>query len=124
MGFIGPDLRNPFVKSDYTNYATLRVPKTGFFAFRSYFDMQWKIIDLAHLDFTRDLFFVLPGQGSASERTMNMANITGDINAMAAGSVTESAAAARKGSFLQRAPAGDDSAFPPGFFAPSDRSEI
>jgi len=121
MGFTGEDPFNPLIKGDNTNWATLRVPQTRFFAFRSYFDMQWKVVDLTRLDFTRELNLPLPHQGSATEGSLNMADITDDVNGGAVAGLLEKKAAAARRSFLQKPQAGDESAF---FQTPWGRDEI
>ena len=87
------------------DWATLRVPQMRFFAFRSYFDMRWKFVDLARLDLRRELVLPLPHQGSATPQSLGMADMTDVVNG---GAAQDSAV---KRSFLQRPQAGDESAF-------------
>merc|ERR1712190_638675 len=51
QGLTGPDPKRPGITSDHTSYATLRIPQTGFYAFRTYSDMQWQFIDVSALNF-------------------------------------------------------------------------
>jgi len=55
IGVTGPHPPNyPSVTSDHTSYATLRIPQTGFYAYRTYSDMQWQFINVSALDFGGD----------------------------------------------------------------------
>ena len=42
-GFTSPNPNGPVIlESDHTSWATIRVPKTGFYAYRTYGNMQWQ----------------------------------------------------------------------------------
>merc|ERR1711920_335705 len=53
LGLTGPNIPNinPPTTGDHTSYATLRIPQTGFYAYRTYSDMQWQFINVSTLDF-------------------------------------------------------------------------
>jgi len=53
LGVTGPN-DSPSITSDHTSYATLRIPQTGFYAYRTYSDMQWQFINVSALDFGGD----------------------------------------------------------------------
>lgn len=53
-GFTSPNPNGPVIlESDHTSWATIRVPKTGFYAYRTYGNMQWQKVDTTKLDWTR-----------------------------------------------------------------------
>merc|ERR1712151_488837 len=52
LGLTGPDPKG--AKGDHTSYATLRIPQTGFYAFRTYSDMQWQFINVSALNFEHE----------------------------------------------------------------------
>jgi len=52
-GFTGPNPFGRLVESDHTSWATIRVPKTGFYAYRTYKNMQWQMVDTKKLDWTQ-----------------------------------------------------------------------
>ncbi|CAE7400616.1 cbh, partial [Symbiodinium sp. CCMP2456] len=53
-GFTAPNPNGPVIlESDHTSWATIRVPKTGFYAYRTYGNMQWQKVDTTKLDWTR-----------------------------------------------------------------------
>jgi choloylglycine hydrolase len=59
LGVTGPDpsltsRSKPYITGDHTSYATLRIPQTGFYAYRTYSDMQWQFINVSALDFGGD----------------------------------------------------------------------
>merc|ERR1712151_1216985 len=49
LGVTGPDHKS--FTGDHTSYATLRIPQTGFYAYRTYSDMQWQFINVSALNF-------------------------------------------------------------------------
>merc|ERR1712048_1002106 len=51
LGLTGPDPKRAGFTGDHTSYATLRIPQTGFYAFRTYSDMQWQFINVSALNF-------------------------------------------------------------------------
>merc|ERR1712187_368509 len=51
LGLTGPDSKRAGITSDHTSYATLRIPQTGFYAFRTYSDMHWQFINVSALNF-------------------------------------------------------------------------
>merc|ERR1712151_570432 len=52
LGLTGPDPKG--AKGDHTSYATLRIPQTGFYAYRTYSDMQWQFINVSALNFEHE----------------------------------------------------------------------
>jgi len=56
LGVTNPNIPNinPPTTGDHTSYATLRIPQTGFYAYRTYSDMQWQFINVSALDFGGD----------------------------------------------------------------------
>lgn len=54
LGLTGPDPKHAGIKGDHTSYATLRIPQTGFYAFRTYSDMQWQFINVSALNFDHE----------------------------------------------------------------------
>lgn len=54
LGLTGPDPKHAGIKGDHTSYATLRIPQTGFYAFRTYSDMQWQFINVSSLNFDHE----------------------------------------------------------------------
>merc|ERR1712048_1240115 len=54
LGLIGPDPKRADITGDHTSYATLRIPQTGFYAFRTYSDMQWQFINVSALNFEHE----------------------------------------------------------------------
>lgn len=54
-GMEEPDGR--FIPSGHTAWATLRVPATGFFAFRTYEDMQWHVVNTHAIDWNQKKSF-------------------------------------------------------------------
>merc|ERR1712176_383661 len=51
LGLTGPKPKRAGVSGDHTSFATLRIPQTGFYAFRTYSDMQWQFINVSALNF-------------------------------------------------------------------------
>lgn len=123
LGSTGPDRASGLVKSDHSSWATLRVPQTRFFAFRSYLDMQWKVVDLKRLDFkcSGSRALPLPHQGADSViTTLGMVDMTDYVNSW----VTQGPFLATRRSFLQKPQGGDESAFFQQHIMTSDRDEI
>jgi choloylglycine hydrolase len=54
LGLTGPNPKRAGFTGDHTSYATLRIPQTGFYAFRTYSDMQWQFINVSALNFEHD----------------------------------------------------------------------
>merc|ERR1712048_923375 len=54
LGLTGPDPKRAGITGDHTSYATLRIPQTGFYAFRTYSDMQWQFINVSALNFEHE----------------------------------------------------------------------
>ena len=52
-GLTGPDTLGHYVEGDHTACATLRIPKTGFYAVRTYENMRWYTIETQKLDWTK-----------------------------------------------------------------------
>lgn len=52
-GLTGPDTLGHYVEGDHTAWATLRIPKTGFYAVRTYENMRWYTIETQKLDWTK-----------------------------------------------------------------------
>jgi len=52
-GFTEPNPLGKLVESGHTAWATIRVPKTGFYAYRNYESMQWQMVDTTKLDWTQ-----------------------------------------------------------------------
>lgn len=59
LGLTGPDPKLAGVNGDHTSYATLRIPQTGFYAFRTYSDMQWQFINVSALNFEHEAQFAM-----------------------------------------------------------------
>ena len=53
LGLTGPNTFGHHVEGDHTAWATLRIPKTGFYAVRTYENMRWYTIDTQKLDWTK-----------------------------------------------------------------------
>merc|ERR1712232_481857 len=54
LGLTGPDPKRAGITSDHTSYATLRIPQTGSYAFRTYSDMQWQFVNVSALNFEHE----------------------------------------------------------------------
>merc|ERR1712048_237024 len=54
VGLTGPDPKRAGITGDHTSYATIRIPQTGFYAFRTYSDMQWQFINVSALNFEHE----------------------------------------------------------------------
>merc|ERR1712151_837141 len=59
LGLTGPDPKRTGVIGDHTSFATLRIPQTGFYAFRTYSDMQWQFINVSALNFAHEAQFAM-----------------------------------------------------------------
>jgi len=54
QGLTGPNPKRAGFTSDRTSFATLRIPQTRFYAFRTYSDMQWQFINVSALNFEHE----------------------------------------------------------------------
>jgi len=54
LGLTGPKPKRAGFTSDHTSFATLKIPQTGFYAFRTYSDMQWQFINVSALNFEHE----------------------------------------------------------------------
>merc|ERR1712107_395435 len=77
MGLTGPDPKHAGIKGDHTSFTTLRIPQTGFYAFRTYSDMQWQFINVSALNFQREARFAMAvGRIGFHDVTANLATIS------------------------------------------------